>query len=477
MGIENNTSVNSGLYAGINSGQVSERLVDLQNKVKQPGVNDVDATKLLQEISTLLNVLGKGGTPGVSSANGAPDIDGVSSDFSAEDMAAKLSSLQGKTQDAQMRTAAQGIKISESKINQQHTESIKRLEEYAANCAAAAEKTKAAGHSGWFGKIFGFIAAAVAVVVAVVATAGTAGGASPLLALAVVGLVGATISLASQISQECGGPALELSSLVKDLAIVIAKAIPGVSDEDAEKWGGAVASAIVVVVVGAATGGAGLAVMSMVDPGFVGMAVSSFAGINGSAEDMALTAGITSAVVAVGISIGMVFASPGAAASNVSKISSAGSKLAGAADEVANAGAKVASAVDDVARVADASSDVVQGAAKGVSTWQKAQTGVKLGGSIIQATASGVSGGMKIDQGKKTEDAAESQKVADDAMAAKQLVDAVIAKLMAAMEEHREEFKKILDEIQQGVTVVSQMINAASSSRSQIAVNIGQQNV
>jgi len=47
----------------------------------------------------------------------------------------------------------------------------------------------------------------------------------------------------------------------------------------------------------------------------------------------------------------------------------------------------------------------------------------------------------------------------------------VIVQLQHLMTQGREEFKKLLDEVMDGVTLVSQMINAAAQNRTQIIAN------
>ena len=51
-------------------------------------------------------------------------------------------------------------------------------------------------------------------------------------------------------------------------------------------------------------------------------------------------------------------------------------------------------------------------------------------------------------------------------------IDAIIAKLQQQMEEGREDIKKVLDEIMEGMNIVSQMISASNASRSQITSNL-----
>lgn len=374
-------------------------------------------------------------------------------------MVAFLAYLQGKTDDAQMKTATQGLNIAQNKITEAHDKAIKKLEEWGRNCAAAAEKAKASEKSGWFGKIFGFIAAAIAVVVAVVATAATGGAGGPLLALAVVGLVSATMSLASQISQECGGPPLELSSLCTMACTAFLKAMPGVSDEDAEKWGGAMAGLVVMTMT--------MGTAALVDPAFAGLAISSFAGISGDADDMALVAGIASAVVAIGISIAMICVSPGSAAGAVDDVAGAGAKVADAAGDVAKAVDAAGDAASAGAKVADAAADVGVAASKTIDKLKV----VQIAGTVTQATSSGISGGYKIDQGVKKDEQAEAQHKADSALVEKEKYTLDAAKLAAQMEKLREELKKVLESLDSNWQLASKVFSDEKESHDLLNAN------
>jgi hypothetical protein len=421
-----------------------------------PAVVTLDTKKIFDAMGAMAaRLASSGGTPGVTDASGAPAIDAPRMEFGIEVLMEALAFLQGKTQDAQLKTAADGLQVNQAKIDAGHKESLAKIDEWIANCAAAAEKAKAAEESGWFGKIFGFIAAVVAVVVAVVATVATGGAAGPLLALAVCGAISATMSLASQISQQCfdpPGPALELSSLATMAMTAILEPIMG--KEGAEKWGGAIAGCLVM----AMTGGTAV----LIDPAFAGLAASTFAGINGTAEDMQMVAAITTAVVAIGVAIFMIAASPSSGASGAAKIANTADKvgdLAAVADKVAD----VASGVDKAVDVATTASD----------TFQKVTRTIRIVGTLLSAASGITSGGFKIDQGLKNIEAAEYTQNADLSLADKQKIEAGIALLMARMEENKEEMKKVMDQIQEKFGLVSQIIAAGGENRALIASNIG----
>ncbi len=67
---------------------------------------------------------------------------------------------------------------------------------------------------------------------------------------------------------------------------------------------------------------------------------------------------------------------------------------------------------------------------------------------------------------------AHDKRDAEVIQADKKKIDAIIAKLQQQMEENREELKKVMDEMMEGMNIVTQMINAAGQSRAQISSNL-----
>lgn len=366
----------------------------------------------------------EGGIPGVTNANGAPAIDGVALNFSAEDMAAALLVLQGKTQEAQLTTAKEGLTSNRKKLEEKHHEAMKKIDDWIQKCKDAEAKSKASGIFGWISKIVGVIAAAISVAVAAVATAASGGAAAPLLALAVMGMVGATMSLASQISQAAGGPPLELSSLMSKLCTSVLKAC-GVPEEQAEK-AGKMMSGIAGLLSGAV----------LADPAFAGQAIAGFAELVGAdANQSAIVSAVFTVVATIAIAVVAMVASGGASgADSASKMVDAGRKVADSALKTADTATKLAQA-----------GQVVTGVVGGTST-------------VVQ-------GGINIAKAHDERDAA-------NALADKKSINAVILKLQKQMEDDREEIKKVLDQIMEGMNIVSQMINAAADSRAQLSANL-----
>lgn len=362
-------------------------------------------------------------------SSGAPQIDGISLSFSAEDMAAALTALQSKTQDAQMRTAKEGIEVSKKQRQDQHEKVIKKLNEWCKKCESAEGKSKIAKVFGWVSKIASFVASAVATVALLAATGVTAGAASPLLALAVMGLVGSTMSLASSISQECGGPPLEISALTT-LACQKVLTACGVPEKLAESIA-KVASSALVLSAGLATG-VGVATLAM-DPQLMGNLASGIAELGGVDAAKAAIIG-TCFAMAAGIATALF-------SMRASGVTSIGTDIA----------KKIMQCIKDaLAQLTESSAKMVQAGAK-----------------VISGAAMATSGGIGIS-------ATVDQYQADLAQADHKKFSALIVKLQAQMEEEQEQIKKLVQELQDSVSIVSQMIAAASDSRSQIASNIGQ---
>lgn len=376
--------------------------------------NSAEIVTLLGDMARMAGTLRTGSSGGRNSGsddNGAPAIDGVRIEFSPEDMAAALLVLQGKTQEAQLSTAREGLVTNKKKLEEKNQQAMDKINDWVQKCKDAAAKQKSSGIFGWVTKIAGFIAAALAVTVAAVATAATGGAASPLLALAVIGMVGATISLASHISQEAGGPALDLSSLMSKLCTTVLQAC-GVPKEKAES-AGRLMSGMAGLMTGAV----------LVDPGFAGQAFGGFAELVGAdAGQAAIVAGVFTAVATIAISFALIAAS---------------------------GGANLGGAVDGIAKT------------------------VMTAGKIGQAVAGMASGAAAITAGGYTMAQAGDERAASNAQADKKLIDAVIAKLQQQMENDREDIKKVMQEMMDGMNVVSQMINSASQSRAQIAAQMG----
>ncbi|MBV7485205.1 type III secretion system translocon subunit SctE [Bordetella sp. BOR01] len=366
----------------------------------------------------------KGSAPGaLANANGQPAIASPSREFTADEMVDLLRALKTKSQDRQLESAKENIEA--NRINQQ-----KNNEKQIAKINEWIEKSKEAESGGIFGKIFGWLgaivaalAAALMVVAAVAVTAATAGAAGPIMCtLAAIAVAAAVSMVATQISSECGGPEISISNGITQAVAGLLTAF-GVDPDLAQKIGAIVAGPAMVM-----TG------TILVDPGGLGKMAGAIASVAGADEATAgyvamgvgLAATLTVAVV-------MTVASMGAGA------------FAGAANAVGNVSAQTARTVTDVLK---STTEVVRGVA-----------------AVVQGVGS-------VGRGVETIKTAEKREDADKALADKKLLEALMAKLQAAMNEDREKLKEILQAMDESMQMVSKMINAAADSMSQVTANI-----
>ena len=236
------------------------------------------------------------GGDGVTNANGKPAIAPPAREFSASEMVDLLRALQGKTQDAQLRSAKENIENNRIEQAKNNEEQARKVDEWI-------QKSKEADKGGILGKIFGWIgaivaaiAAALMVVAAVAATAVTGGAAGPVMVtLAAIAVAGAVSLLANQISAECGGPEISISNLITQAVSKLLQAF-GVEPELAEKIGNIVAGAAMLM-----TGAV------LIEPGALGKMAGAIAVVAGADPQ---TAGYIAMAVglAATITVGVVMA-------------------------------------------------------------------------------------------------------------------------------------------------------------------------
>src|SRR5690554_22374 len=254
--------------------------------VRGGGDNKVD------ELLRIQQSLNESGVQGAAQGS-APKIGGVTMSFSAEDLAAALIVLRGKTQESQIKTAKEGLETSRIQTGKANERALDKILEANKKAEEAEAKSKAMGIFGWIGKIAGMIAAIAAVVVAAAATVATGGAAAPLLAFAVLGLVGATMSMASAISQECGGPPLGLGSLMTQAFTEMLVGF-GMDREKAEQVGKVLAGAVAVM----------MPAMLVVDPSLAGGMAEGIALLAGADEmTAAIIATVTAVVTTIAIAV------------------------------------------------------------------------------------------------------------------------------------------------------------------------------
>ncbi|MBB6562912.1 hypothetical protein HNP48_005629 [Acidovorax soli] len=359
------------IYTPSQGGDLSTAMTD---RLQQANLDTTQALKELTKLASVLQTSQPGSTSGgnsITNANGAPQIDGVTMNFSAEDMAAALLVLQGKTQEAQLSTAKEGITTNKKKMEEKNKQAMDKINDWIKKCEDAASKQKAGGILGWFQKIFTAVAAVFAVVAAAVATAATGGAAAPLLALAVLGLATSIVSIASEIDKANGGKGFD----------------------DVAGW---------------------------MDPAsLIGKGFGELAKAFGADEQQAAIVSATFAVVAT---------------------------IAIMAASIALTGG--ASAMSDMQKLVLTAARIGQAVAG-------------IAGGVTQAAKGGVDIAVAYDE-----------KQASLIQADKKGIDAVLAKMQKQMEEDREEIKKVMDQMMEGMNIVSQMINSAGESRAQISANL-----
>jgi transloator len=375
---------------------------------------------------------------GDKTANGLmppPVIPAPSEQFSPEDLAAMLTHLQGKTKEAQLRTAHETLAIAGSRMETANKDALTKIQEANEKAQSAAAKAKTNDILGWITRSLGLAGALIGVGVAAVLTVVTGGAAAPLLLMAGLGLVTSIISMADGISQEAGGPSLTLSSLLTKLCSCVLEAM-GVSKEDAEKYGklasGAIGFAIPLALT-VLTGGAAapLLLPLLIDPSLAGNFVGGIAEVAGADENtVMILATVATVVTTVAIAIAMIAMSAGT----------------GAAAAVPDTASKITTAA------------------------------LKFGPAIAQAVLGLVQGGMATATGSIAIAKAQDDRDVANLNAEKKKIDALLIKLQGQMEEQKEEIQKLIEELMDSYKIVMQMFSNAASNRQQLTANIGGRN-
>lgn len=384
------------------------------------GIANLDVRKFYDEVlkiaSQFTQTAAVGGGKPLADSIGAPRIDSPSESFSSDDLTDLLRSMRTKNQDGQLRAAAEGIAAAKTQAKNNTDEQLGKIKEWTDKCKDAQSKGTLGKIFGWVGKIFAAVAAIAMVAVAAAATVATGGAAAPLLAIAIIGAVSATMSLASAISQEFGGPAISIGNLIQQTVGKFLTEVCGVDPKEAENI-----SRIVGGVVGIAT----LAVL--VEPSLMGNMVQGIALLAGADEKTAGYIGMAVTIAAtVAIGIGMAVATGG---------------------------------TSTAATVAEVSTQVM------VQTMKAVNTGIAASSAIV-------SGGTQIAAGGLTISKAISQEGAQSAIADKKQLAADMIKLQQQMEDDREAMKKVIEQIDESTQMVSKMISDTADSISQVTMNM-----
>lgn len=397
-----------------------------------------------QKLAASLLAQNPNGTPGVNNPQGAPEIDEARYSFSPEDMILQLQYLQGKTKQAQLDSARENLVGDQSKIDQNQKDALAKIDTWTQKCTEAAEQQKASAILGWVTAGVGLLAAAIGVVVslaAIVVACCTAGAAAPIAAaciagvVAACGLVGGGFALASSISQACGGAPAELSSLASDLCTRILIDL-GVPEEKAKSGGKLMSGALGLF----CTAGLGV----LVDQQFAGNALAGLLEVCDVPKDVAQIIGM---VATLGTTIAIA-----------------------AATILITLGAGTGAAVSSIAKAAGSGVKAGSDALKLVT--QTAQA-VKIISNFANGLCSLTKGGLSIAQGALGVSEAVTRREGDQARIDKKHIDAIIVGLMKAMEDEREQLKKVMQEIEEGLQVTSEILSGAHDNREQLVINMG----
>jgi hypothetical protein len=282
----------------------------------QPGgmvASPTDARQLAQMQELLAQVTGgaqgksaAGGDKGdvVTDARGAPAIDAPPSQLGPDDMIELLRNLRSKSQDQQLAAAKTSVETAQIKADKNTENQLKKIDEWVQKSREADKQGLLGKIFGWIGKIVAVIAAIAAVAVAAVATVASGGAAAPLLALATIGLIGATISLADQISKECGGPEISIGNLLMTMTSKFLEAC-GVPEEKAQQIGRVMAGAMAMM----------CPAMLLVEPQLLGTMATGICQLAGADEQTAQYVGMAVGMAAaLTVGIGMAVASGGSSA-------------------------------------------------------------------------------------------------------------------------------------------------------------------
>jgi hypothetical protein len=395
---------------------------------------------------------------GISNPNGSPCIGAPAISLSPEDMAIQLASLTTKTKDEQTAAAVNGLQLSKQQMAAKAQEGIDKINEWRANTIEAAAKAKEAAESSWFEKICN---AVVGIVLAVVtAPLALSGAGTPLFAMAVgmaIDSVTACVNNARALEdppkeplESFGNPLNQLAScMVNDGQSLYAlneelEAAKARGDESEvtrltdKKDSVSAKAGLITSVMSMVT----CPVTVLVNPGIMGTLVSSSMKIN-LADDLA-----------------------------AAKASGDPAKVQEIEGEIYKA-EMLTTIVTTliVAAVGIAATIMSGGAAAGLVMSNVAKISMAAG-EIAMASVNIAKSGMAIETSKLQLSAAESTRDASHAQADVAKIDAKKLMIQKFMEENQDDVKKLVQEIMENATLVSQMINAAGNTRSAINANL-----
>lgn len=411
---------NSGnsLPPGLTGGALGGQSADQTASAAQAGLAGMSAAsqaELLQRLTEAAKTMGGASQKasqgdGVTDARGAPSLEGPTTSFNTDDMVALLRTMRSKSQDGQLQAAKGQVEAARIKAEKNTEAQLDKINEWVEKCEEAKNQGLLGKIFGWIGKIVAVIAAAVAVAVAAAATVATGGAAAPLLAVAVIGMIGATISLADQISKECGGPEISIGNLITTAVGKFLEAC-GVPEETANKIGKVMAGVMAIAA----------PALLLVEPNLAATMATGICELAGAPDDVTAYVGMAvgiAAAVTVGIAMAVMSGGAGAGTAVMSTSTKIANGLIGAGAQIANGVTQVGVGATNIAK-------------------------------------------------------AHTEREAEGLLADKQELSAAMVKLQQQMEDGREEMKKIIQQIEEGLQAVTQMINGTADSMSQITANLG----
>lgn len=423
-------------------------------KTKGPAAGNMHSS----EVPTQYVGLEQGDGGSISNANGSPCIGAPAISLSPEDMAIQLASLTTKTKDEQTAAAVNGLQLSKQQMAAKAQEGITKIKEWEAKTIEAAAKAKEAAEQSWFEKVCNAI---VGVVLAVVtAPLALTGVGTPLFAMAVgmaIDSVTACVNNARALEdppreplESFGNPLNQLvSCMVNDGQSLYAlnqelEAAKARGDESEvtrltdKKDSVSAKAGLITSVMSMVT----CPVTVLVNPGIVGTVVSSSMKIH-LADDLA-----------------------------AAKASGDAAKVQEIEGEIYKA-EMITTIVTTliVAAVGIAATIMSGGAAAGLVVSNVAKISMAAG-EIAMASINIAKSGMAIENSNLQLSAAESTRDASYAQADAAKIDAKKLMIQKFMEENQDDVKKLVQEIMENATLVSQMINAAGSTRSAMNANL-----
>jgi hypothetical protein len=412
----------------------------------------------------------------ISNSNGSPCIGNPILPFAPADLAMVLAALTSKTKDAQMAAGVNGLQLSKIQMEAKSDEAIGKIKQWGVDSQAALDKAKEAVETSWWQDIGNAIGAVCLAVVA--APLAITGFGAPLAAMAIGMAIDTCTTCENNTRALQDPPGKPVESFGNPLTQLVSCAVMGewitVYDlktqlaEEQDKPGGGDAKRVkelqakieqVDAKASLITNVVSIVVnpmAMMVNPAMVGSIVGDSmtihlqaqleAAINANPPDPAKVQEIRGQIseVEMYVNIGVTIA-----IAAVTIACTLGSGTGAAVASVAKTAATTAvQATSTISKVAITTAEVAGAAV-----------------SIASSANSIVVANIRLD-------GAESERDASLALAEVSKIDAKKLFIQQFMEDNQNQIKKLVQELMDNATVVSQMINSAGSTGTAMAVNL-----